>query len=146
MTAVIVAMHCLPLPLLVVADGAVLWLLGAAAGLSLIFQLHQQRPAAAATRLEATTANGWLLYRGAKNGHRHGHGHGHERGHGDKVNLIEQMNLGGCVLLLMGQGRRRFRLVVRAGDQTRDQWHRLRVLRAAQSTQQRPLSGNSSGR
>ena len=130
MTAAIVAMHCLPLPLLVVADGTVPWLLGAAAGLSLIFQLHQQRPAAAATRLEATTANGWLLYRGAKNEH----GHGHERGHGDKVNLIEQMNLGGCVLLLMGQGRRRFRLVVRAGDQTRDQWHRLRVLRAAQPT------------
>ena len=51
---------------------------------------------------------------------------------GDKVNLIEQMNLGGCVLLLMGQGRRRFRLVVMANDQTRDQWHRLRVLRAAQ--------------
>ena len=136
MTAVIVAMHCLPLPLLVVADGAVPWLLGVTAGLSLIFQLHQQRPAAAATRLEATTANGWLLYRGAKHGY----------GHGDKVNLIEQMNLGGCVLLLMGQGRRRFRLVVIADDQTRDQWHRLRVLRAAQPTQQRPLSGNSSGR
>ena len=136
MTAAIVAMHCLPLPLLLFADGAVLWLLGATAGLSLIFQLHQQRPAAAATRLEATTANGWLLYRGAKNGY----------GHGDKVNLIEQMNLGGYVLLLMGQGRRRFRLVVRAGDQTRDQWHRLRVLRAAQPTHQQPLSGNSSGR
>ena len=135
MTAAIVAMHCLPLPLLVVADGAIPWLLGAAAGLSLIFQLHQQRPAAAATRLEAT-ANGWLLYRGAEHGY----------GHGDKVNLIEQMNLGECVLLLMAQGRRRFRLVVTAGDQTRDQWHRLRVLRAAQPTHQRPLSENSSGR
>lgn len=133
MTAAIVAMHCLPLPLILVADGAGAWLLGAAAGLSLVFQLHQQRPAEAATRLEATTANGWLLYRGA------------EHGHGDKVELIDQLILGGCALLLMGRGRRRFRLVVRAGDQTRDQWHRLRVLRAYQQTNQpahqRPLSG-----
>ena len=138
-TAAIVALHCLPLPLLLTVDGVVAWPLGAAAGLSLAFQLHRQRPAKAATRLEATTANGWLLYRATGDGPAHGNG--------DKVELIDQANLGGYVLLLMAQNRRRFRLVVRAGDQPREQWHRLRVLRVYEQRKQqagrsgRPLSG-----
>ena len=117
MAAAIIAMHCLPLPLLVFAtDWA--WLLGAVVGLSLIFHLHQQRSATAATRLEANTTNEWLLYR--------------NNGSYDKVALLEQVNLGWCVLLLMKQNRRRFRLLIRCNAQSHEQLHRLRVLRVSE--------------
>ena len=125
MTTAIVALHCVPLPLLVAVDEVFAWPLGALSGLSLIFHLRRQRAAANATRLEATAADEWLLHRTI------------EGGRCDKVELIDQVNLGWCVLLLMKKNRRRFRLVVKTGEQHREQLHRLRVLRVGQRSGER---------
>ena len=127
----IIAMHCLPLPLValtllpLMSEGIFAWqhlalvpLAGLLLALSLIFHLRQQRTAAGVIRLEATTAEVWLLHR--------------KDGRCDKVELLQQMNLGWCVLLLMKQNRRKFRLVVNASEQSREQLHRLRVLRVSQ--------------
>ena len=131
MTAAIIAMHGLPLPLVALTllplmdEGVFAWqpvvlvpLAGLLLALSLIFHLRQQRAAAGVIRLEATTAEVWLLHR--------------KNGQCDEVELLQQMNLGWCVLLLMKQNRRKFRLVVNASEQPREQLHRLRVLRISQ--------------
>ena len=129
MTALIVGLHCLPLPLVAVG-GVVAWPLGAVAGLSLAFHLHRQRRAKGAIRLEATAAGQWRLHRRAA------------PGRGEKIELTDQTMVGGWALLLVTQNRRRFRLGVRAGDQPREQWHRLRVLQAGRMNPSAPLGNN----
>jgi len=88
--AVIVALHCLPLPLLLAAGG--MWLAAAAtaAMASLALALHRQRRAAGAARLITTAGNEWRLYRRADGDGVHPRGDGDgdgvpPRGDGDGV-------------------------------------------------------------
>ena len=119
LTVAIIALHCLPLPVLVVAiGGAGAWVLAAIAGLSLVLELYKQRLAGAATKLEGTITDDWLLYRNGP----------HPSDQCSRVQLIDKVDCGGFVLLLMAQDGRKFRLVVRSGEQARDQLHRLRVI------------------
>ena len=115
-TAALIALHCLPLPALpllatVAAPGA--WLLAALVALSLALELHKQHTAGPATRLEATAANKWLLYRGA--------------GQSSQIELLDGADFGWFTLLLAAQNGKKFRLVINANEQTEDQLHRLRV-------------------
>ncbi len=121
--AAIIALHCLPLPaLLFVGDAlpisvaSVAWALAALAALSLAVELHKQHLAGAATRLEGNAVNNWLLHR--------------EAGQPGKVQLIDAADCRWFVLLLVAQDGRKFRLLVRSSAQTREQLHRLKVLRA----------------
>ncbi len=82
------------------------------------WHLRQQRLAIAAVRLEATAAGQWQIYRA--------------NGRCDEVELLAQMNFGWCILLLMKQNGRRFRLLIKCGGQNREQLHRLRVLRVSE--------------
>lgn len=109
--ALVVALHCVPLPLLMAADGA--WRLAAVVAVSLAVELHRQRRAGAATRLATTAGNEWLLYRGATPG--------------GKVELIDSADYGRFALLLVAQRGRPFRLLINARAQPGEQWHRLRV-------------------
>ncbi len=132
--AALVALHCLPLPLVaivaLVADGfsaPFAWLLAAITAFSLALALRRQRLANGAVRLEAIAGDNpanaanagnsgdWLLYRAD--------------GRHQPMQFIDAMEFGGFVLLLMAQDRRKFRLLIRARSQSRGQLHRLRVWR-----------------
>lgn len=111
--ALVIALHCAPLPLLLAADGA--WRLAAAAvvAVSLAVELHRQRRAGAAARLATTAGNEWLLYRDAAPG--------------GKIELIDSADYGRFALLLVAQRGRPFHLLINARAQPGEQWHRLRV-------------------
>ncbi|MDD9856719.1 MAG: hypothetical protein OXU96_01510 [Gammaproteobacteria bacterium] len=111
--ALVTALHCVPLPLLMAVDGA--WRLAAAVAVaaSLAVELHQQRRAGSATRLATTAGNEWLLYRGAAPG--------------GKIELIDSADYGRFALLLVAQRGRPFHLLINARAQSGEQWHRLRV-------------------
>ncbi|MDD9884885.1 MAG: hypothetical protein OXU62_10225 [Gammaproteobacteria bacterium] len=138
--AVVVALHCLPLPLLVVAlPGA--WLAAALATVaaSLALSLRRQSRAANAARLLTTAGNQWRL-------HRRGAGTDGDRGAGvdgvdgdrdagidgdrdpgENIELIDGANCGRFILLLATQHNRRFHLAIDSRAQPHDQSHRLRV-------------------
>jgi len=123
--ALVVALHCVPLPLLMAVDGA--WRLAAAAvvAASLAVEWRRQRRAGAATRLATTAGNEWLLYRGAAPGSR--------------IELIDGADYGRFALLLVAQSARPFHLLIDARAQPGEQWHRLRVYLAQRA-------GDGSGR
>ena len=122
--AVVVALHCLPLPLLVVAlPGA--WLAAALAAVtaSLALSLHRQNRATNAARLLTTAGNQWRL-------HRRGagvDGVAGDRDPGETIELIDGANCGPFILLLAAQHNRRFHLAIDSRAQPHDQSHRLRV-------------------
>ena len=130
MTAAVVAVHCLPLPLVLSVERAFAMPLAAAIGISLVFHLFCQRIAGGATRLEAASNGEWFLYVSDKNAAKHRRGKAKVKVK-VKVRYIDQFAVGNFALLLIAKGRLRFRLLVFAAAQNQSQWHRLRVLRMA---------------
>lgn len=136
--AILIAAHCLPLPLLpwAVSTGVVgaawAWLIAAAAGISLALELRKQCAAAGALRLEVSTS-GWRLHRVEHRGKtRHGNARTQQtrtqQTRDEEVLLIAAKDFGFCVLLLLAQHGRKFRVVVNARAQDREQLHRLRLV------------------
>ncbi|MDD9811261.1 MAG: hypothetical protein OXU71_06045 [Gammaproteobacteria bacterium] len=130
--AVVVALHCLPLPLLVVAlPGA--WLAAALATVaaSLALSLHRQSRAANAARLLTTAGNQWRLHRRGAGldgvACDRGAGIDGDRDPGETIELIDGANCGPFILLLAAQHNRRFHLAIDSRAQPHDQSHRLRV-------------------
>jgi len=115
--AVVIALHCLPLPLAAAAGGV--WLVAAAgvSAVSLAVTLHRQRSAAGAARL-ITAGEAWRLYRGDA---------GVGDGAGEAVELIDGARCGRFMWLLVAQRGRRFRLCIDARAQAAEQTHRLRL-------------------
>ncbi|MDD9821888.1 MAG: hypothetical protein OXU98_03255 [Gammaproteobacteria bacterium] len=122
--AVVVALHCLPLPLLVVAlPGAWLAAARATVAASLALSLRRQSRATNAARLLTTAGNQWRL-------HRRGagvDGVAGDRDPGETIELIDGANCGPFILLLAAQHNRRFHLAIDSRAQPHDQSHRLRV-------------------
>ncbi|MGI9311081.1 MAG: hypothetical protein ACR2P7_06070 [bacterium] len=124
--AAIVALHCLPLSwMLLDAPLAppLLWPLCALAVAHLALRLHRQRAAAGATRLVAT-ANGWRLRtRDATSDD-----DGDDAMRAQRIDRIDALDLRFCIVLRATRRGRSFHLALRAGEQSREQLHRLRVL------------------
>lgn len=115
--AVIAALHCAPLPLLLTLPDAWPAAAVAAAAASLGWSLHRQRRATAAAKL-LTVGDEWRLYRGDD---------GVGDAPGEPIELIDGARCGRFMLLSVAQHSRRFHLAVDSRAQPGEQTHRLRV-------------------